>query len=338
MPTEDGNRLLRPLLAGGWVVLGVAVSTAVVLALLRLGDPSSRRLVELVTLTPLGLPLAATGAVVAGVVVVASRRRRLPVLALVAALVVAGVHTWWLAPLYVANATGAGPGPLVVMSLNFEVGDADALADATRDHDVDVLVLLEATDPRLDELRATGIAEWLPHAVGVEDELASGTVVLSRLPVVASAPLYDGADSLVVDLDAAALGEVRVVAVHTRPPYQPQGWRADHQEIDAVLSRVLMDDGPVLLAGDFNATLAHAPMRRILDRGFTDAADQIGGGWSPTWPSGGHERRFGMVVPAFAPIDHVLTSPELVVTGAETIVIDGADHRAVLASVSGADS
>ena len=79
-------------------------------------------------------------------------------------------------------------------------------------------------------------------------------------------------------------------------------------------------------------------MRRILGLGFTDAADQVGGGWSPTWPTGGHERRLGVAVPSFAPIDHVLTAPGLVVTSEKTFEVAGADHRAVLARVSGAGS
>jgi endonuclease/exonuclease/phosphatase (EEP) superfamily protein YafD len=75
-------------------------------------------------------------------------------------------------------------------------------------------------------------------------------------------------------------------------------------------------------------------MRHIVDLGFSDAADQVGSGWSPTWPAGGHVSRLGVTVPAFAPIDHVLTSPALAVTAARTLEVAGADHRAVLASVS----
>lgn len=304
------------------------------LTLVRLGDPSSRRLIELVTLAPLGLPLAAVGAATALVLLVVSRRRRPAGLALVVALVLVGMHAWWLAPLYVGSASAADRTPLVVMSLNFEVGDVRDLADATREHDVDVLVLLEVSAPRLDDLRATGIASRLPHTAGADDAQDMGTIVLSRFPVIVEAPLYEEAESRMVELDVEGVGPVRVVAVHTRPPYQPELWRADHDRTYAALSRARAGGEVVVLAGDFNATLAHAPMRRIVDLGFTDAADQVEGGWSPTWPSGGHERRLGVVVPPFAPIDHVLTGPGLVVTDAETIEVAGADHRAVLATVS----
>lgn len=305
------------------------------LTLVRLGDPSSRRLIELVTLAPLGLPLAAVGAATALVLLVVSRRRRPAGLALVVALVLVGMHAWWLAPLYVGSASAADQTPLVVMSLNFEVGDVRDLADATREHDVDVLVLLEVSAPRLDDLRGAGITTLLPHTAGATDDgQGLGTLVLSRFPVIADTLLYEEAESRMVELDVEGVGPVRVVAVHTRPPYQPELWRADHDRTYAALSRARAGHEVVVLAGDFNATLAHAPMRRIVDLGFTDAADQVEGGWSPTWPSGGHERRLGVVVPPFAPIDHVLTGPGLVVTDAETIEVAGADHRAVLATIS----
>lgn len=324
----------RTLVLVVWAAWCCTVGAAGMLALVRWGDPSRRRLIELVALAPLGLPLAAMGVVAAVVLLVASRRLRLPGLALTAALVLGGVHAWQIIPLYVGSDSGAQRGPLVVMSLNVEFGDASAVARATRDHDVDVLVLLEVTRQRLDQLRATGITRWLPYTAGVEDEQVMGTIVLSRVPITTSALLYAGADSLLVGLDTPALGRLQIVGVHTRPPYDPEGWLGDLSRIKTELTRLRADDEAVILAGDFNATLGHAPMRRILDLGFRDAADQTGGGWSPTWPSGGHERCLGLTVPAFAAIDHILTAPGLVVTGAETVTVDGADHRAILASVS----
>lgn len=301
---------------------------------MRLGDPASRRLVELVTLTPAGVPLAATGTTIALVLLVAARRRVLPGLALGVAVALLGVHVGWLVPLYVPYAA-AQPGDgdaMVVMSLNIEFADVEALAEAVAVNDVDVLVLLEVTRDRLGELRSTGLTELLPHAAGVGADSNDRTIVLSRFPVVASAPVPGGAGhSLVVEL-ASGAGRVRLVAAHPRPPYLTGAWRSDHAQLLSVLSAFATGE-PTIVAGDFNATLAHAPMRRILGLGYTDAADQVGGGWSPTWPVGGHQQRFGIDVPAFAPIDHVLTSPGLVVTSARTLDVDGADHRAVLARV-----
>ena len=54
-----------------------------------------------------------------------------------------------------------------------------------------------------------------------------------------------------------------------------------------------------ILTGDFNATLDHAELRRVIDRGYEDAADEVGSGLRATWPAG---RRF----PPPVTIDHVI--------------------------------
>jgi endonuclease/exonuclease/phosphatase (EEP) superfamily protein YafD len=325
----------RPFL--GAILWAVGVGAVVVsgaLAAVRLGDPRSRRLLEVAAFMPLGLVLAVLGALTALVLLLVSARHRLAGLTFVAALVLAGSHTWWLAPLYVGSTAAATPSSFVVMSLNFEVGDPRDLAESALAHHVDVLVLLEMTQSRLDALRATGLDDRLPHVAGDDDADFVGTVVLSRFPLAHATTLYPGSDSLAVDADVTGLGRVRVVAVHTRPPYLPGPWRTDHERVRAALAGMHASRDASVLAGDFNATLAHVQMRHIVDLGFSDAADQVGSGWSPTWPAGGHVSRLGITVPPFAPIDHVLTSPALAVTAARTLEVAGADHRAVLASVS----
>ena len=53
------------------------------------------------------------------------------------------------------------------------------------------------------------------------------------------------------------------------------------------------------MAGDFNATLDHAELRELLDRGWVDAADAVGEGFAWTWPA---RRRRALPLT----IDHVL--------------------------------
>ena len=69
-------------------------------------------------------------------------------------------------------------------------------------------------------------------------------------------------------------------------------WRADLRALPPATPR-----GAVrILAGDFNATLDHAELRRVLDRGYEDAADEVGHGLRATWPAeppdpaAGHDR------------------------------------------------
>lgn len=319
---------------GVLVVLGLLLASAL-LAAVRLTDPGSRRLIELVTLTPLGVPFAALGLL--GAARWATPRGARPVAVLVAACLLA-VHAWWLAPLYAGRRPAAGAASMVVLAQNFEYGDADALVEMVRREDVDVLVLTDVGSEQLARLIGAGVGARLPWFAGVDHHEAHGSaVVLSRFPVGRTALLYDDSEARVVELEVPGVGPVTVVAVHTKPPYQPEAWRTDHQRIRAGLADIRSDgDAAVVLAGDLNATLAHAPLRRLLALGFADAAAQVNAGWSPTWPAGGRAQLLGATVPSFAAIDHVLTSPRLVVTDARTLTLLGADHRAVLATISGA--
>jgi endonuclease/exonuclease/phosphatase (EEP) superfamily protein YafD len=331
LPGTSGRR--QPLrLVRSLVVVGLLLAS-LLLALVRLGDPSARRLIELVTFSPLGLPAAVLALL--GAWAWQPTRRGKATVAIAAACLVA-VHAWWLAPLYVGDRPVGRSALLVVLAQNFEYGDVAALADVVRSRGVDVLVLTDVGTERLDLLREAGIETRLPYSAGVEDHVVhGGAVALSRFPVTRTTFLYDGAASRAVEIRAPGLGPVTVVALHTRPPYAPVAWRADHEKIRAALARIRADtDTAVVLAGDFNATLAHAPVRRILDLGFADAAAQVNSGWSPTWPAGGHERRLGVTVPPFAAIDHIMTSPRLVITDSATATVPDADHKAVVATIA----
>jgi endonuclease/exonuclease/phosphatase (EEP) superfamily protein YafD len=328
--TMPGRRHRTSLVVLMSVVVVGSLLASLLLALAYVTDPTQRRLIELATLTPWGLPAAAVALVVAAAWPGSRRTRAAGVLA---ATCLVAVHAWWLAPLYVGQQPAGGPASLVVLAQNFEYGDPTALVDLVRREAVDVLVLTDAGNGRTDVLLEAGIERWLPYAAGLGEE---GAVVLSRVPVTGTALLFEEAESRRVEVRAPGLGVVTVVAVHTRPPYAADDWRSDHEQIHAALEGATDPDSAVVLAGDFNATLAHAPMRRLLDLGFTDAAVQANAGLSPTWPAGGHQSRLGITVPAFAAIDHVLTSSRLVVTEVETLALPGADHEAVLATISGA--
>lgn len=82
------------------------------------------------------------------------------------------------------------------------------------------------------------------------------------------------------------------------------------------------------LLGDFNATLDHAELRRLLDTGYRDAAEVAGEGLSLTWPAGRPR------LPPLVAIDHLLVDERLAVRRVRVIDVPGTDHRAVFASLS----
>jgi endonuclease/exonuclease/phosphatase (EEP) superfamily protein YafD len=105
-------------------------------------------------------------------------------------------------------------------------------------------------------------------------------------------------------------------------PYESFVWRTEIARLHTLLDR-LSSDGPVAVAGDFNATTDHAQFRALLDPGYRDAADEAGAGYLPTYPN---DRWYGPVIG----IDHVLIRGGLSATSAATLDLPGSDHRALL--------
>jgi len=230
--------------------------------------------------------------------------------------------------LNVSNRPGCEGGEerLAVMALNAEYGRADVrqLADAVRRHDVDVLVISEVDEPMIADLMATEPGRRFLHrsAQTVESSGPAGTVVLSRYPATrVEVPAGTGTfQQPAMSIDVAGRA-VLVRAVHPQPPVA----RSIEQWRDGLLELGQWQRAnrgrPLVMAGDFNASAAHAPFRDA-KRGMYDVA----GLWpTATWP---RERSY----PPFADIDHVLVRG-LSVKDSGTEDIDDTDHRAVWADL-----
>ena len=124
-------------------------------------------------------------------------------------------------------------------------------------------------------------------------------------------------------------GVVHLLAVHARPPVgDASGWAADQVTLRSAAVGL---DGPTVLAGDFNATLDHRPIRELAGRGFDDAVVQARSRWEPTWPSAGEVSVLGLEVPSLLQLDHVLVNRALHATDTMSVALTGTDHRAVVA-------
>lgn len=277
------------------VALG-ATAVATVLAVVRVQSPETQRGIELVAFTPSGLPAALLG-LAGALVLLRTRRSRwrtaTAVVAAVTTLAAVGLvvlHAWWLGPQFVGvvpEADTAGRG-LVVMTQNFEEGDAGELAALVQRHAVDVLVLTDASDDQVAGLVATGVGATLPHSTL---DQGRGSVVWSRFPIASDTHISEGGDSRVVELRVPGLGEVTVVAVHPKPPHDADGsrWQADWEQVIDLLGESYGDTvgGRVLLVGDLNATADHWPVRSLAAMGLRDVAEQLNAGPGTTWPANG---------------------------------------------------
>jgi endonuclease/exonuclease/phosphatase (EEP) superfamily protein YafD len=217
----------------------------------------------------------------------------------------------------------AGRG-LTVLAFNTYEGDADvdALAALIRTTRPDLIALPESGGryrdrlaPLVPDYRFAPSQERGRDVQGVtavtRAELGDVTVQVDR-----STPFPS------VEVSGGALGDVRFVAFHSVAPTPgdvPQ-WRSDL----ATLGRWCADrqSGPVIVAGDFNATLDHAVFRDAM-QGCADAAERTGEGLVGTWPN-----RFPRWLGP--QIDHVLVTGGITPESLSVHDVPGSDHRAVL--------
>ncbi|MFF5072009.1 endonuclease/exonuclease/phosphatase family protein [Micromonospora olivasterospora] len=259
----------------------------------------------------------------------ALRRRWPAAVAALAAAALLGV----VAPRALPSARPAAAGPtLRLLTANLLAGaaDAPALVDLVRARRVDVLAVQEFTPGAAAELDQLGLAALLPHRQLNPQVGTPGSGLYARFP------LTDGG----VRLNRGGWGfsqtygtvtppggpPVRVESAHPAAPYavdQVGPWRTDL----AAQPPATPDAGLRVLAGDFNATLDHAPLRALLATGYVDAADAVGAGLVGTW--GPYD---GDPIPPVT-IDHVLVDRRIAVRTVAVCPLPGSDHRAVFAEL-----
>ena len=115
-----------------------------------------------------------------------------------------------------------------------------------------------------------------------------GTMVLSRrtLALVEQLPTLNG--QYVVRVSSAGGDVVFITARPRNPLHEFETWRSDQRLLADAAQRYASE--PVVLAGDFAATLDHAPLRRVRELGFKDAAEAEGSGGCRPIPRTGRYR------------------------------------------------
>lgn len=318
----------RPAIAW-WVLVLALLLPAALLSVVRLLEPSSGWAIRLVAFTPLALPLYAAALLLLGIALLHRRDRTVLMGPLLVAMVGLGLHAWWFSPQVLGADPSAARGaePVTVMTANLMAGRGDAIslmAEAS-DAGVDILVVEEITPGSLADMERVGLKDVMPYRVGNPVDGVEGTMVFSREPMGEPTRLRTVYGSWEVTVD-----DLTVFGVHAFAPVSPDAWRDDHA---AILSAAV-DAQPDLIIGDFNATADHEPMQALADAGFRDAAELANEGWQPTWPANGLYSLLGIPLPTTARIDHVLVASSLAVLGTRTVLLEGTDHRALIAEVA----
>ncbi|MEV7965864.1 endonuclease/exonuclease/phosphatase family protein [Sphaerisporangium sp. NPDC088356] len=177
----------------------------------------------------------------------------------------------------------------------------------------------------MESLKKAGLDDLLPHQAGKPAKGPWGSGIYARFPLRAGSVIEYGnfrQAEAIVKMPGGP--EVYVASVHPCAPrfdYKVRCWAQGLRALPAAEPRGLVR----VLAGDFNATLDHGPLRRLLGTGYRDAANVTGQGLSPTWPAKGWKPIPGVT------LDHILADPRIAIRAYSTHLMPMTDHRTLFA-------
>ncbi|MFC5744437.1 endonuclease/exonuclease/phosphatase family protein [Actinomadura rugatobispora] len=268
-------------------------------------------------------PYAAAGSVVPLILALGLRRTAAAVTAGVTAIAFAAVVLPRLLPDGNPEARGAR---LAVLGVNLAVGQADvaALVKLVGTLRPDVLTVQELTPQAAERLNRAGLRGLLPYAVDRSSVDPQGSGIYARHPLT-ELPVIElgGFRQARATLAHAGGRRVEVVSVH---PCSPSDVHDTPCWAEGLRALPRAGGGLTVLAGDFNSTLDHRPLRDLLDSGYRDAADVRGKALIPTWPQRWWD------VPEVT-LDHVLADRRMAVRDFSVHSLPGTDHRSVFAAL-----
>ncbi len=206
--------------------------------------------------------------------------------------------------------------------------DIDTLV---RSYAPNVIVLPETSGPELDDAVAGSGFHGSVYTVPDDGFPSTYTGDIDPTSVLVSTQL---GPAQVIDGPMTSFGTVAirfsdpslpiVIGLHTAPPLPSivHEWRSD---LDRVIAFGEHSNTPLILAGDFNATLRHGPMATRTR--LIDTAQQCGRFPQGTWPTA-FPREFR------SQIDHVMLSPNMVAHTCAVVDIGQSDHAAYIATIA----
>ncbi|HEX5204178.1 MAG TPA: endonuclease/exonuclease/phosphatase family protein [Actinoplanes sp.] len=306
------------------VLIWVLIAPALLWLTVRATGWDRGPLVQLLAYTP----YVAAWSVLPVVPALATRRWTAAAVALAVVLLFALL----VAPRAIPGGRGPATGVrLTVMTSNMLFGGADPeqIVGLVREHDVAVLAVQEFTTDGKQALAKAGLEDLLPYQSLADEPGASGSGLYSRYPIAGAGHrrMGGGFRQAYATVQPPHAEPVLVESAHPRAPSDlgvNRLWRDDL----AAEPGTGPDGVPRILLGDFNATLDHAPLRRLIARGYRDAGAATGQGLTPTWPYLEHRG-----IP-WVTLDHVLVDKRIGVREMSVHRIAGSDHRAVIAALT----
>ncbi len=216
---------------------------------------------------------------------------------------------------------------LVSANVLYTNDDIRRLGDELASEEADIVVLQEVTDRVLDELRESELWALYPYRSLAPHPLFLGAATFSRFPIVGGGPIDVAGNPMLSTDIRTPNGVVRVIDVHTVAPLttpDAETWSRQHLALADLVAR---SPHPIVLAGDFNATLDHGPLERLVTGEVRDAFRVAGTGTGATWPV------WSWPMPQLMRLDHVLVTPGVDVLSITERAGTGSDHLRLVADL-----
>ena len=309
------------------ISLGLLLTVpGLVLTGMRLLPPDDDGAALVAAFIPFAIPVLALALLCLGAALVRARRRALLGGLVGLVVLMLGAQVSWQLPYFVPDDRPVAGATFGLLSLNTFKGQADAGQVVAAARRADVVVLVEVTPAFITTLDAQGWRDRFPYDAGASGGPVTNTVVFSRFPLTGSEQFGSSSfDHWTTTVEAPEVGPVALVAVHPCNPYcGGNQWAEQHDDLRLTVQSRL--DGPLVVAGDFNAVADHGPMQRLRRLGLRSATDLLGTGWALTYPA-------NWALPPLLAIDHVLVNPALGVTALERVPVEGTDHLGLLTRI-----
>ena len=263
------------------------------------------------------------------------RRSRLILLTLFCtALLSAQVFPWYFPP-----AQSNTPSNYRVMSTNLNVANRDAteVIKLAEKEQPDLALFIEVNDSMADQLET--LKTFLPYSSNQLTPYQPGIVLYSKAPLT-DLKIRKFNTNNAVNLTAHVQTknqQLSIVAIHPLPPIKREFFRSRNTLFRAVSNYIQQQTDPVLLIGDFNATM-WSPFYRTLANETGLKNTRKGLGTLPTWPANTSHHltpRLNILTRLVRiPIDQCLVSPSLNAVRMHTGPDVGSDHLPIVVDFS----
>jgi endonuclease/exonuclease/phosphatase (EEP) superfamily protein YafD len=221
----------------------------------------------------------------------------------------------------------SGTNTLRVMTINVlrKNDEKEAAVQAVVRARPDIVIGIETDKPWADAFEKALKTDY-PYAKIADRADNYGVLIFSRHPIekveVFESPVaYVPTIRAEIKIDQTT---IVVYGIHTFPPLSAFNAHSLQSQLADVAKRIKAEKSPVILMGDLNSTPWSSYFRSFLaGSGLVDSTR--GFGPQSSWPS--NLPKIGI------PIDHILTSPEIVTTRRKVLGDVGSDHRPVVADL-----